>query len=127
MTVHDAVAAIALHEERVSARVSELVETCFPNAAVDRLREELGPAGLIAVVHPAEDRGVLIGEHLPVDYGHIGQTSQVFRSTDPEASEARSDLTGRTTADAIVSKHPDSEAWSRVRAAANRIVGWEWL
>lgn len=127
-TVEDAVAAIALHEERVSGRVSEFVDAFFPNAARARLREELGPPGLIAVVHPVEDRGGLIGGYLPVDYGHMGQTIQVVRSTDPEACEARSDvLTGRTTADAIVSKHPDTEAWSRVRSAANRIVGWEWL
>lgn len=139
-TPEEAAVAIAAHATAIEDAINAQLERCFSSAAAGVIREALGPLGLKAIVYRDPGFAAHSGFRYRPDgdfavaYQHATETD-TRPATREESDRLNTDhfadifngYSGRTGTVSLLRDPPKASAAKRIKDAANRAAGTEWL
>ena len=127
ITQEQACAALASHAEQAAAATERLITAIAPPGHESVLAARVGPVGMTATVHRAEDG--FPGQHWPVSYRHTDDVSVVMAPDEDQGVSGASTMrnSGHTSVNVIIDDTPATSAAKRVRDALNSLTTRGWL
>ncbi|MCB5177931.1 hypothetical protein [Streptomyces antimicrobicus] len=114
---------LAQHTEQTATAANQMIERIAPPGHVTRLRAQVGPLGLHAVIgQPRQDA---LGVHTPVDYQRAIGVSIAEAPAGPSLPQGEHG--GSTTLEYLLDTPPAATAAQRIREAIEALTKKSWL